>query len=116
MLEVMNMSRRDRWPDEKQRDFADSTNSGLRNEWWKLNKNVKDTLDDLLLWDVPLINDKTSWPTRKKCIAVKMFRDAEDYEESQQDVNYYLGKKTSQEVDQFLTALELKTIGHKDRG
>ena len=45
-----------------------------------------------------------------------MFRDAEDYEESQQDVNYYLGKKTSQEVDQFLTALELKTIGHKDRG
>ena len=72
----------------------------------------KEAIGDVIMWDVPVIKDHNSWPSRKKYLTRKMFTSKEDFSEMKMVVHGYLGYKASKEMEQFLTVGELRRIAH----
>ena len=66
----------------------------------------------MIAWDVPLISNDDSWPTRKKYMSRKMFSSNEDFSKMKMVVHGYLGFKASKEIEQFMTTGELRRIAH----
>ena len=69
----------------------------------KLNGNTdkvfREAIGDIITWDVSLIDNDESWPSRKKYITRKMFPNNEEYSEMKMVVHGYLGFKASKEIE-----------------
>ena len=76
----------------------------------------REAIGDVIMWDVPVIKDNNSWPSRKKYLTRKMFTSKEDFSEMKMVVHGYLGYKASKAMEQFLTVGELRRIAHYEDG
>ena len=87
--------------------------SKLKNE---VTKEVRESVGDMISWDVPIIKSMNDWPQRKRFTTKIIYENDEEEEKMKRIVHGYLGEKASREMEQFHTEGELRRIAHYEDG
>ena len=70
--------------------------SKLKNE---VTKEIRESVGDIISWDVPIIKSKKDWPKRRKYMTKIIYESDEDEEKMKRIVHGYLGEKASREME-----------------
>merc|ERR1711893_71503 len=81
-----------------------------------VSKEVGLMIGDIIRWDVELIKRRSEWPKRRKFSSTMIYRTIEEEEKMKRMVHGYLGRKASNEMEQFHTKAELHRIAHYENG
>ena len=70
--------------------------SKLKNE---VTKEIRESVGDMISWDVPIIKNKKDWPERKRFTTKIIYESDEEEEKMKRIVHGYLGEKASREME-----------------
>jgi len=88
----------------------------IKSKQLNISQSCNMALSDIILWEVRLITDKDTWPSRRHYSFIHLFPDPVERIEVKGMVHGYLGRMASREMEQFFTEAELKRLAHKHNG
>ena len=88
----------------------------IKSKQLNISQSCNMALSDIILWEVRLITDKDTWPSRRHYSFIQLFSDPVDRIEVKGIVHGYLGSIASREMEQFFTEAELRRLAHEHNG
>ena len=90
--------------------------NSIKSRHLEISQSSNMALADIVLWDVRLINNKDTWPSRQHYSFLQLFPDPTERVEAKGMVHGYLGRMASREMEKFFTEAELKRLAHQHDG